>query len=197
MGSRRHPSDLFLGDLRPDASPEDMSRLVRDLWDASAGLPRLVRSEALRSLLVSRPGRTLLTAFFREHGRFAVAEFLAVDRLRLSEREKFRRGREVAGLLYEHLPFLEGSALGHCSVSDWSGSGVWLFRSFAGFLPHRANLPVSMFLDPPQAGLGPCVAGSIFRVFDALPPEQQEAFGALLPEWQGSLASLVQSCRLL
>jgi len=195
--SRRHPSDVFSDGLLPGIKAAEASLLARDLWDESSRLPRRVRSEALRALASSAAGRLLLVAFFREQGRFAVAEFLDVDRLRLSEREKFRRGREVAVLLLECLPILEGSELDHDAVTEWSGSGVWLFRSFAGFLFSASSLPVSMFLDPPQPGLGPCVAGSIFRTYRDLPPEQQEVFAALLPEWDGSLAALMRSAALL
>jgi hypothetical protein len=179
--------------------PSVFAEAAQELWGLSAGLPATVRHESLLGLRTTTTGRRLLTALMREEGRHVLAEFLAVERGRLSVTERRRRGREVASLLVENLGFLESWPLDHESVWVWSGTGVWLLRNFAGFLPQEMlrGLPVSPFFVPPHPGTGPCVTGEVFATCSALPAPSREVFSSLLPEWSGTLAELERLALLL
>ena len=171
--------------------PVDVSAMLLRPWGLFVAAPTASRVAGLRSLLSSVRGEVLLVALVQEFGLDVLVDLLAGPEPScwLSP---FADALPRSLVALEHTPLAESSR--------WSGTSRLLLGSFLGLLPDeeiRGEIPLSLLLDGGYRGIGACACRVLDDGLTGIPEDSHEEFAALLPEWTGTLATLLDAVRCL
>lgn len=185
-----HSVELLALDVQ-GLNQSEISALLTRPWYHFAVAPARVRTAGLRSLLDAPRGELLLVALVQEFG-FAVLADLLHGPAAASWAARFARVLPVTLGVLERAPV--------CDAARWPEDSRRLLGSFLGFLPPaqvRDEVPLPLVLAGGHQGFSSCVCALLNTEFTSFTPDVRSEFTAWLPEWNGTLAGLLDAVRYL